>query len=101
MKSPLHWFKRHKLSDQTDSRDSNDIARNSRGSSDQESPQFQLPTQLLWLLDAPLFIDARQVDAFYDAVLRPDYEGTSITLSSSITKETTFGGGTTVGAALP
>ena len=62
---------------------------------------FELPSQLLWLLDSPLFIDAKQVDAFYDAVLRPDYEGTSVTLSDSITTETTFGGKTTVGAALP
>src|ERR1700743_223039 len=60
-----------------------------------------LPPELLWLLDAPLFIDAKQVDAFYDAVLRPDYEGTSVTLSNSITTETTFGGQATVGVALP
>jgi hypothetical protein len=62
---------------------------------------LNLPQQLLWLLDAPLFIDTRQVEAFYDAILRPDYEGTSVTLSNSITTETTFGGQATVGAALP
>ena len=28
----------------------------------------QLPVELLWLLDAPMFIDEKQVDAFYDAV---------------------------------
>src|SRR4051794_12595070 len=61
----------------------------------------ELPEELLWLLDAPLFIDQKQVDAFYDAVIRPDYEGTSLTLSNSITHETTLGGKVTVGAALP
>lgn len=25
-----------------------------------------------WLADAPLFIDGEQVDAFYDAVVRPE-----------------------------
>ncbi len=30
-----------------------------------------LPTQLLWLADAPLFIDADRVNNFYDAVVRP------------------------------
>jgi len=61
----------------------------------------KLPEELLWLLDAPLFIDDQQVDAFYDAVMRPDYEGTSLTLSNSITHDTTFGANLTVGAALP
>ena len=61
----------------------------------------QLPEQLLWLLDAPMFIDEKQVEAFYDAVVRPDYEGTSVTLSDTVTRETTFGGGVTIGAALP
>src|SRR5438477_8660575 len=60
-----------------------------------------LPVELLWLLDAPMFIDEKQVDAFYDAVVRPDYEGTSLTLSDTITRNSTFGGGVTVGAALP
>jgi hypothetical protein len=64
-------------------------------------PELQLPSELLWLLDAPLFIDAVQVDAFYDAILRPDYEGASVTLSQSISAETSFGGQTTVGAAVP
>lgn len=61
----------------------------------------QLPIELLWLLDAPMFIDEKQVDAFYDAVVRPDYEGTSLTLSDTVTRSSTFGGGVTVGAALP
>ena len=45
-----------------------------------------LPPEILWLLDAPMFIDDKQVDAFYDAVVRPDYEGTSVTLSESVNK---------------
>src|SRR5215218_10120437 len=61
----------------------------------------ELPRELLWLLDAPMFIDEKQVDAFYDAVVRPDYEGTSVTLSASVNKSATFGGEVTVGAALP
>jgi hypothetical protein len=61
----------------------------------------QLPDELLWLLDAPMFIDEKQVDAFYDAVVRPDYEGTSVTLSETITRETTFRGGARLGALLP
>lgn len=61
----------------------------------------ELPVELLWLLDAPMFIDEKQVDAFYDAVVRPDYEGTSITLSDTVTRSSTFGGGITVGVALP
>jgi hypothetical protein len=48
-----------------------------------------------------MFIDERQVDAFYDAVVRPDYEGTSVTLSDTVSRSTTFGGGVTIGAALP
>jgi hypothetical protein len=60
-----------------------------------------LPAQLLWLIDAPMFIDEHRVEAFYDAILRPDFEGASLTLSESLTKGRTFSGGMTVGAALP
>lgn len=38
----------------------------------------QLPTELLWLADAPLFIDRHQVEAFYDAVVRPTYRATKV-----------------------
>src|SRR5690349_23677915 len=67
----------------------------------EEVGMTDLPPELLWLLDAPMFIDEKQVDAFYDAVVRPDYEGTSLTLSDTVTRSSTFGGGVTVGAALP
>src|SRR5579859_2666455 len=38
-------------------------------------------TKLGWLADAPLFIDAPQVLAFYDAVVRPEADQKKITLS--------------------
>lgn len=48
-------------------------------------PQMPLPAEdflkLAWLADAPLFIDAEQVAAFYDAVVRPEAEQKKITLS--------------------
>ena len=46
----------------------------------QSEPTKELPHELQWLLDAPLFIDTIQVDAFYDAVLRPDYAGDTVVL---------------------
>lgn len=46
------------------------------------SPAIQ---RLLWLADAPLFIDADQVARFHDAVVRPDFEVGSATLE--VTKE--------------
>lgn len=46
----------------------------------------QLPSPLLWLADAPLFIDADQVGRFYDAIARPQTkDGTT---SVEITQET-------------
>jgi hypothetical protein len=60
-----------------------------------------LPQELLWLLDAPMFIDEEQVEAFYDAVLRPDYEGATLTLSAAVTRSNKIVGETTVGAAIP
>ena len=57
--------------------------------------------ELLWLADAPLFIDETQVNALYDAVLRPDYELTTVALGNSISAQTTLGGQMTLGAALP
>lgn len=38
------------------------------------SPAAQLPAELFWLADAPLFIDRRQIEAFYDAVVRPTFK---------------------------
>lgn len=60
-----------------------------------------LPEQLLWLADAPLFIDAKQVEAFYDAILQPDYEEISRNFSQTVSSETTVGGRLTLGSVLP
>ncbi len=38
---------------------------------------------LTWLADAPLFLDSEQVTAFYDAIIRPEFEAGIITLSKS------------------
>ena len=51
----------------------------------------ELPGSIGWLLDAPLFIDEKLVEAFYDAVLRPDFEGAAVTLSDCISAATTIG----------
>lgn len=69
--------------------------------SPQPEPTKVLPEELLWLLDAPLFIDAMQVEAFYDAVLRPDYAGDTVVLSDSVSTDASFEGGLTVGAGIP
>ena len=44
-----------------------------------------LPGQFAWLADAPLFIDAAQVEQFYDAVVQPEYEAGSTKLE--VTRE--------------
>lgn len=44
-----------------------------------------LPENLLWLADAPLFIDNDQVERFYDAVVRPEAKSGQVTLQ--ITEE--------------
>lgn len=69
----------------------------SRAGAASGSPGEPLPSQLLWLADAPLFIDARQVEAFYDAVLQPDYEEIGKSFGRSVSSETTFGGDLTLG----
>jgi hypothetical protein len=61
----------------------------------------ELPAQLLWMADAPLFIDAKQVEAFYDAVLQPGYEEIGKSLNLSDSTEWTFGGKISAGAAFP
>jgi hypothetical protein len=43
----------------------------------------ELPDALLWLKDAPLFIDADQVARFYDAVVRPSSEEGARTITVS------------------
>lgn len=60
-----------------------------------------LPKELLWLIDAPLFIDERQVNALYDATVRPDYEDVQITISNAISKDTSIGGSISVNGGMP
>jgi hypothetical protein len=67
----------------------------------QAEPAKTLPHELQWLLDAPLFIDALQVEAFYDAVLRPDYAGDTVVLRDSVSTEAEFEGGLKVSAGIP
>jgi hypothetical protein len=64
-------------------------------------PVKVLPRELQWLLDAPLFIDMVQVEAFYDAVLRPDYAGDTLVLQHSVSTEAEFEGGLKVSAGIP
>jgi hypothetical protein len=49
----------------------------------------ELPSQLYWLTDAPLFIDADQVSRFYDAVARPQTvgEGTKVEITDETVNE--------------
>ncbi|HEX4607653.1 MAG TPA: hypothetical protein VH092_05545 [Urbifossiella sp.] len=49
-------------------------------------------TRLAWLADAPLFIDAPQIERFYDAVIRPNYIQGITTATVSNTGEFSFGG---------
>lgn len=53
------------------------------------SKQTVFPKELLWLQDAPMFIDRRQVEAFYDAIVRPKakLEGTTFTISDEKASE--------------
>jgi hypothetical protein len=44
-------------------------------------PSAEVPQELVWLADAPLFIDRSQVERFYDAVVRPDGNVGSTTLT--------------------
>lgn len=60
-----------------------------------------LPSQLLWLVDAPMFIDERQVEAFYDAVVRPDYEGIDVTLAENKLSGVKFSGNVEASVAIP
>jgi hypothetical protein len=45
-----------------------------------EQPTATLPQPLLWLHDAPLFIDEAQIERFYDAVVRPLSKQGAITI---------------------
>ena len=46
-----------------------------------EAVDHQLPETLLWLWDAPMFIDEVQIGRFYDAVVRPETKTGKTTIS--------------------
>jgi hypothetical protein len=54
--------------------------------SDEVLTPYPLPDALLWLADAPLFIDAEFLERFYDAVVKPESKVGKTTLT--ITDET-------------
>lgn len=60
-----------------------------------------LPAELMWLADAPLFIDEHRVEAFYDAMFRPDYDETEVILQKRVDRSTKVGANATVGAVFP
>jgi len=47
---------------------------------------------LAWLADAPMFIDGAQIAALYDAVLKPEYTGSTIKLKLDESKAMEIGG---------
>lgn len=94
------WTKLKERRQKRRGREGGQLVRSVEAATDEQGLE-ELPRSIGWLLDAPLFIDEKQVEAFYDAVLRPDFEGTSVTLSDSISASTTIGTGVTVGAAIP
>lgn len=57
--------------------------------SNDAAPSGKAPQELLWLHDAPLFIDRKQVEAFFDAIVRPKgrLEETTLTLSTERVRE--------------
>lgn len=61
----------------------------------------ELSKTLPWLFDAPLFIDEVQIEAMYDAILRPTVEGQTVTLNDSVQKDFKLSGGIDLGVALP
>jgi hypothetical protein len=55
----------------------------------------------MWLADAPMFLDEHRVDAFYDAVFRPDFGETTRTLQEKVSRNTTLGTEFNLGTLLP
>src|SRR6267142_4628016 len=57
-----------------------------KGKSQMSQVRPELPSPLLWLADAPLFIDSDQVSRFYDAIARPQTKDGTATIE--VTEET-------------
>lgn len=55
----------------------------SEKSTTQEDQQYTLPPSLVWLADAPLFIDAQRLEAFHDAIVQPEGKEGKTTISFS------------------
>jgi len=66
-----------------------------------DKSEQQVPKELLWLLDAPLFIDEVQIEAFYDAILRPELDQTALQLSRDVSNQIGGGIGFSFGALVP
>ena len=77
-----------------------------RATKDSASPNVgpsdsDVPAELMWIADAPLFIDEQRVDAFYDAVFRPDYGEINLTLQKKVHRNTSLGGQGTLSSVFP
>ncbi|MCA8990761.1 MAG: hypothetical protein KDA88_02225 [Planctomycetaceae bacterium] len=60
----------------------------------------KLPNELIWLADAPLFIDGSQVEQFFDAVVQPSSKVVKLLSSQATTGEVSLSAKVTGGAKL-
>jgi hypothetical protein len=56
---------------------------------------------LSWLADAPVFIDSRQVGAFYDAVVGPAFKTVQLQVSADQNEQSEKSTGVSLGVGLP
>jgi len=66
----------------------------------QDDDLAQVLSCMSWLADSPLFIDAQQIAAFYDAVLGPAFRTVQVQLSADKSKQAQQSFGTRLGASL-
>src|SRR5712692_6388688 len=57
-------------------------------------------SSISWLADSPLFIDAQQISAFYDAVVGPAFRTVQLQFSADKNEETEKAAGARLGAKL-
>lgn len=68
---------------------------------DEKTPtDVKLPDSLLWLADAPLFIDENLISRFYDAVVQPQGEQMTTTLEISQEKTNKLSGDLNIGGSV-